>query len=113
MLLSILVVLVTVNTAWKVASEYSGPLIALILYVVAAFLCWRRNHFQAGIIAGMAGLGIHIYELILWGVAGLGLLDLGLPLVNLIGTIPLMYFSYKAYREIGKMKEDDLKRLHL
>lgn len=105
MLLSILVVLVIVNTAWKVASGYSGPLIALSLHVVVAFLCWRRNHFQAGIIAGMAGLCIRTYELMLWGVAALGLLDLGLLPVNLIGTIPLMYFSYKAYREISDITE--------
>ena len=102
-LLSILVVLVIANTAWRLTSEYSGPLIALILYVVVAFLCWRRNHFQAGIIAGMAGLGIHTYELILWDVAALGLLDLGLLLLNLIGTIPLIYFSYKAYRAISNI----------
>jgi hypothetical protein len=111
--LSILIALVITNATWGATSGHSGPLIALSFYAVVAFLCWRWSHFQAGIIAGVAGVGIHAYELISWGLAELRALEVALLFVNLILPIPLIYFSYKAYREIGKMKEDDLKRLHL
>jgi hypothetical protein len=54
-------------------------------------------------IAGVAGLGIHAYEFICWGVAELGAFDLVLFLMNVICPIPLIYFSYKAYRETERM----------
>lgn len=101
--LSILIALVVANAAWVAASQHSAPLIALIFYAIVAFLCWQRNHFQAGIIAGIVGLGIHAYELIFWGVAGLGAFDLLLFFINLVFPIPLIYFSYKAYRESARM----------
>lgn len=103
--LSILIALVIANATWVATSGHSGPVIALIFYALVAFLCWRRDHFQAGIIAGVVGLGIHAYELISWGVAGLRTLDLGLLFINLILPIPLIYFSYKAYREIEKVRK--------
>jgi hypothetical protein len=111
--LGILIALVITNATWGATSGHSGPLIALSFYAVVAFLCWRWSHFQAGIIAGVAGVSIHAYELISWGLAELRALEVALLFVNLILPILLIYFSYKAYREIGKMKEDDLKRLHL
>ena len=101
--LSILIALVVANAAWVAASQHSAPLIALIFYAIVAFLCWQRNHFQAGIIAGIVGLGIHAYELIFLGVAELGAFDLLLFLMNLVFPIPLIYFSYKAYRESERM----------
>lgn len=102
--LGILIALVITNAIWVATSGHSGPVIALILYALVAFLCWRRDHFQAGIIAGVVGLGIHTYELISWGLTGLRTLDVGLLFINLILPVPLIYFSYKAYREIEKMR---------
>lgn len=102
--LSILIALVIANAIWVATSGHSGPVIALIFYALVAFLCWRRGHFQAGIIAGVVGLGIHAYELISWGLAGLRTLDVGLLFINLILPVPLIYFSYRAYREIEKMR---------
>jgi len=101
--LSILLALVITNAIWVVVSEHSGPVIALVVYVFVAFLCWRRNHFQSGIIAGIVGICIHAYEFISWGLEGLIALDLGLLLANLILPIPLIYFSWRAYRVIQKV----------
>lgn len=102
--LSILIALVIANATWVATSDHSGPLIALSFYAVVAFLCWRRSHFQAGIIAGIAGVSIHAYELISWGLAELRALEVALLFVNLILPIPLIYFSYRAHREIEKMR---------
>ena len=44
--LSILLALVITNAIWVVVSEHSGPVIALVVYVFVAFLCWRRNHLS-------------------------------------------------------------------
>ena len=100
--LSILLALVITNAVWIVVSEYAGPVIALVVYVLVTFLCWHRNHLQSGIIAGIVGICIHAYEFISWGLEGLIALDLGLLLANLILPIPLIYFSYRAYRIVGK-----------
>ena len=99
---SILIALAITNAVWVVVSEHSGPAIALAMYGLVSFLCWRWNHFQAGIIAGIVGLGIHTYEFISWGLEGLRALESGLLITNLVLPIPLIYFSYKAYRIIEK-----------
>jgi len=102
MTIGILVVLVIANAVWLATSEYSSPLIALIFYALIAFLCWRRSHFQAGLIGGIVGLGVHIYELLSQGIIELGGLELGLFFINLTFPIPLIYFSYRAYQEIKR-----------
>jgi len=76
MTIGILVVLVGVNAVWAVTMELSGPVIALLFYAFVTFLCWRRSHFQAGIISGILGLGIHVYELIFQNLGRLGGFDL-------------------------------------
>ena len=97
--IGILVALAGINAIWAVTLEHSGPVIALLFYAFAAFLCWRRSHFQAGIIGGVFGLGIHVYELIFQGIGRLGGIELGLFCANIVLPILLMYFSYKAHRE--------------
>ena len=97
--IGILIVLVGINAVWAVSAEYSGPLIALFFYAFVTFLCWRRNHFQAGIIGSVFGLGVHVYELIFQDMGKLGGIELGLFCANIVLPIPLMYFSYKAHRE--------------
>ena len=109
MTIGILVVLVIANAVWLATSEYSSPLIALIFYALIAFLCWRRSHFQAGIIGGIVGLGVHIYELLSQGIIELRGLELGLFFINLTFPIPLIYFSYRAYQEIKRRGRKDLK----
>ena len=102
MTIGILVALVITNAVWLATSEYSSPLFALIIYAVIAFLCWRRSHFQAGIIVGIIGLGVHIYELLSQGIIELRGFELGLFFINLTFPIPLIYFSYRAYQEIKR-----------
>ena len=100
--IGILIVLAGINAVWAVIGEYSGPFIALFFYAFVTFLCWRRNHFQAGIIGGVFGLGIHVYELIFQDMGKLGGIELGLFCANIVLPIPLMYFSYKANREANQ-----------
>ena len=100
--IGILVVLVGISAVWAVTLEHSGPVIALLCYAVVAFLCWRRGHFQAGIIGGFFGLGIHVFELVFQGVGRLGKIDLVFFYANIVLPIPLMYFSYKAHREVKR-----------
>ena len=100
--IGILIVLAGINVVWAVSAEYSGPFIALFFYAFVTFLCWRRNHFQAGIIGGIFGLCIHVYELIFQDMGKLGGIELGLFYANIVLPIPLMYFSYKAFREVDQ-----------
>ena len=83
----ILFILMLSNAVWAVSSGYSGPFIAMIFYAFVMFLCWRKKHFQAGMIAGFLGFGIQgIYLAIFY--------------INLIFPILLVYFSYKANQNL-------------
>ena len=97
--IGILIILVCINAVWATAVEYNGPLIAILFYALLVFLCWRRNHFQAGIIGGVFGLGIHIYELISKGIGELKGIDLGFLGANIFLPVLLIYFSYRAHQE--------------
>ena len=97
--ITILLVLVIANAVYTTITDYFGPIIALMLYGVVAFVFWRLKHFQAGIITGILGFGFHIYEFIAFGLADMEPLNLSLLLTNLLLPVPLVYFSYKAYRQ--------------
>ena len=96
----ILFILMLSNAVWTVSSGYAGPFIAMIFYALVAFLCWRKKHFQAGIIAGILGFGIHLYELIFRGIKELEGIYLAIFYINLIFPILLVYFSYKANQNL-------------
>ena len=98
--IGILLVLVGINAIWAVTVEHTGPLIAVLSYAFLTFFCWRRSHFQAGIIGGIFGLGIHICALILQGMGELDGVDLAFFCANLVLPIPLTYFSYRAHQEV-------------
>ncbi len=95
--LSILLVLIGVNAAWAVTSQYTGPVIGVVFYGIVGFLCWQKSHFQAGIVGGIVGLVIHVLELV--SIGEINGTELGFFLVNLILPIPLIYFSYQASRK--------------
>jgi len=97
--IGILIVLASNNAVWVISAEYSGPLIALLFYAFVTFLFWRRNHFQAGIIGGVFGLGIHVYELLFQDMGELRGIELGHFYANIVLPIPLTYFGYKTHRE--------------
>ena len=96
----ILIVLVFSNVVWAVSSGYPGPFIAMIFYAIVAFLCWRKKHFQAGMIAGFLGFAIHLYELILRGIKELEGIYLAIFYINLIFPVLLLYFSYQANQNL-------------
>ena len=98
--IGILVVLVGANAIWTVISKHPGSLIALIFYALVAFLCWQRSHFEAGVIGGVLGLGIHLYELLFQGIEKLEGIDSGLFFLNLLLPILLICFGYRAYQEV-------------
>ena len=97
--IGILLVLTVINALWVFGAEKSGPLIAAIFYAVVTFLCWQRNHFQAGILAGFFGLAIHIYELISLGLGKLDRIELAFFGMNIVLPVLLIIFSYKAHQE--------------
>ena len=92
--------LVFSNAVWTVSSRYSGPFIAMIFYAFVTFLCWRKKHFQAGIIAGFLGFSIHLYELIFQGIKELKGMNLIIFYLNLIFPVLLVYFAYKANQNL-------------
>jgi hypothetical protein len=97
--IGILVSLVGVNAVWVVISRFSGPLIGLIIYVFVAFLCWKRERFETGVIAGMLGFAIHTYELLFQRTGKLTGIDMGFLVMNIVLPISLAFFGYRAYRE--------------
>ena len=97
--ISILIVLLVINALWAITLKNSGPVIAFLCYALITFLCWRRGYFQAGIIGGFFGLGIHVFELLFQDVGRLEGIQLGLFYANTLLPIPLVYFSYKAHLE--------------
>jgi len=55
--------------------------------------------FFSGIIIGIIGLAIHIYELIFQGITDLEGLETIFFFINLILPFPLVFFCCKAYKK--------------
>ena len=97
--IALLLALVMANAVWLIVSWHGGASIALLFYIVILFLCLRRQHFQGGIIAGVIGFGIHLFELIVLGTSQLTGMDHVFFYANLILPIPLTITSYLASRK--------------
>lgn len=97
--IALLLFLAGANTFWLVISGHGGSLIALVFYLVISFRCLIGRHFYAGIIAGIFGVGIHIYELFVHGIVELTEIDQVFFYANLILPIPLIFTSYLASRK--------------
>ena len=95
----ILFTLAGINAFWLIISGHGGALIALVFYFVVFVLCLRSRHFRAGVIAGILGFGIHIYELFVQGTTELIGIDQLLFYMNVILPIPLIFTSYLASRK--------------
>ena len=87
------------NVVWLIISGHGGALIALVFYLVVSFLCLRNRHFRAGVIAGIFGFVIHIYELFVQGTTELMGIDQVFFYANLVLPIPLIFTSYLASRK--------------
>lgn len=96
----IIVTLVIINVVWFFFHNFSGPIFAFTAYAVIAFLFFVKREFAAGIIAGIGGLLVHIYELIFLGLGGLTDMEIVFLLANLFLPILLIVFSFKAYQEL-------------
>ena len=100
MVIGILTILVIINAGWVIICKSNGPIIALIFYVFAIFLFWRKNDIFAGIIIGVMGFAIHMFELIFQGIIDLEGLETIFFFINLVFPILLIYFCYKIYKNI-------------
>lgn len=97
--IAFLLSLVGVNAVWLIKRGHGGGLIALVFYSVVSFRCLRTRHFRAGVIAGIFGFGIHVYELFVKGTTELIGIDQVLFYANLILPIPLTFTSYLTSRK--------------
>jgi hypothetical protein len=102
----IILTLVIINAVWIIICKSLGPVIALISYAFITFLFLRKNDFIAGIIIGILGFIIHFYELIFQGVTELRGLEIAFFYMNLVFPIPLIYFSFKAYKELKHNRQN-------
>jgi len=105
----ILLILIITNSVWLFISELSGPLIALIFYIIIIYLCIYKKHFKAGIIAGFMGFSIHIFELIFHNGANLIGIEYVFFLINLIFPVALVYFSSRVSKEEKYITFSELK----
>lgn len=103
--IALLLTLVMANAVWLIVSWHGGALIALTAYLIITFLCLRRQHFQEGIIAGVIGFGIHLFELIVLGTGQLTGMEHFFFYANLILPVPLATTSYLASRKGSKGEE--------
>jgi len=94
----LLISLSVVNACWLIVNWHGGPLIALAFYLIVSILCLRKQHFQAGIISGIIGFGIHLIDLIGLGTSQLTGITKFFFYMNLILPIPLSVTSYLAFR---------------
>jgi len=98
--LLLLLSLVGTNVIWLITSSHGGALVALIFYSAVAFLCLRNQHFQSGVIAGIFGFGIHIFELLVQGTSKLIGIEQVFFYLNLFLPMPLTLTSYLASRKV-------------
>ena len=96
------------NSVWLILSWHGGALIALVFYSVITFLCFRNHHFQAGVIAGIIGFGIHLFELFALDPSELHEIDQIFFYTNLILPIPLVITSYLASRKESNGHEEKI-----
>ncbi|MGB2963032.1 MAG: hypothetical protein WBB69_03510 [Anaerolineales bacterium] len=96
----LLLTLAGTNIIWLITSRHGGTLIALLLYSAVVFLCLRNQHFRAGVITGIFGFGIHIFELLVQGTSTLIGIEQVFFYLNLFLPIPLTFTSYLASRKV-------------
>lgn len=104
--ITLLFSLVGINAVWLIISAPGGALIAIGFYLIVSYVCLRRRHFRAGVIAGIFGFGIHVYELFAQGATKLMGIDQVCFYANIILPIPLTLTSYLASRK-GTSKHVD------
>ena len=64
--LGLLATLVAINVISLALLQTGGPLTGLALYAVLLWR-WRRRDYQAAVVGGLAGLGVHAAEVVITG----------------------------------------------
>ncbi|MBE9509005.1 MAG: hypothetical protein IMY86_13275 [Chloroflexi bacterium] len=64
--LGLLAALVVTNAVFLALLQTGGPLIGLVLYVVLLWR-WRQRDYRAAVVGGLAGLAVHVVEVIITG----------------------------------------------
>jgi Na+(H+)/acetate symporter ActP len=62
----LLAALVVANAVFAVLLQAGGPLIGLVLYGVLLWR-WRRRDHRAAVVGGIAGLAVHVVEVVTTG----------------------------------------------
>lgn len=100
LVLGTLAFLVALDFLWGFEREFSGPFVAALFYASVLLLCWRKRHFQAAVVAGLFGLGIHLYELAIRGLQGLEGVERGVFFANVALPVLLVWFGTRAVKEV-------------
>ena len=95
-----LAVLITINAGWIIICKSYGPFIAVVLYMFALFLFMHRNDLFAGMITGISGLAINVYELVSAGMKNIQGLGKMFFIANLVLPVLLLYYCCRLYRRI-------------
>jgi hypothetical protein len=95
----LLAALVATNAAFLALLQTGGPLIGVVLYA-ALLWRWGRRDYQAAVVGGLAGLAVHVVEVITTGWSAYPAL-MGL---NLILPVALALTAWLAKR--GAQPED-------
>jgi hypothetical protein len=96
--LAILIVMVVMNAIWFAISLHSGASMAMVLYAFILFFCWRMSNYRAGVIAGLLGFAVHLYELVIETPTDFLWHDSVCLYLNLLLPLALVFFSYRAHR---------------
>ncbi len=64
--LSLLAALVVTNAVFLALLQTGGPFIGLVLYA-ALLWRWRQRDYRAAVVGGLAGLAVHVVEVIAMG----------------------------------------------
>jgi len=64
--LSLLATLVGTNAVFLALSQTGGPLVGLVLYAVLLWR-WRQGDYRAAVVGGLAGLAVHVAEVVVSG----------------------------------------------
>ena len=101
-----LLILTISNAVWLILNWRGGALIALAFYLVVSLIILTKQHFQAGVMAGSIGFGIHLLELFGMGASQLTGIDQIFFYVNLILPVPLAITSFLAARKESIRQSD-------
>jgi len=97
-LLMSLIGLASIDVLWAIESGRASPLVASAAFAVVAVLVASRNEFRAGFIVGIAGVAVHVFELIFHGRHGMAAMEALLFTANLCLSFVVAASSWSLMR---------------